>query len=419
MEGDSIANLNLADKRANNILNVWQKNQQQRINASVETAISWDSFYATMLGHPKYLNLAKLSHPELIKALEDDIVRSELERFLQAERKAEIALYIRVPANDQNTPYLVIDQINEYKRKLQAPLQNNLSIQTYLDSINRYYTWAHQLVVDQKLDTSVFAAVTMPEVFKTNLDLAQKYLLFGYEMYHSFTNNSQWMNIREELMEGLALLPLKKPSPIFWYNLAYFKTRKIIENKNFKLDPIQDVLDILQPLRNFYYDDSIARANIESLNFNLNMLLLNYVFPENPEAFSKNAEVALNQVGLYYSNNDSVSVDLIINMCRMAVSYNNIFQAQTLAIPYLDKPEVLQYIVPLSYQHPSSEGASIYYTNLVQLAQNISPETWCNMFMHECGIPFQAFDHEKLRNTFCETCQGKNDYLEQLKKGQL
>ena len=419
VEGDSIANIKLAEKRANSILNVWQRNQEKKINAMVETAISWTSFYHKIGGHPKYRHLARLDHPALLKALEDEKTRNDLERILKAERKAEIALYIRLPATEQNIPYLVVDQINVFKQKLESPLQSDRSITAYLDSINRYYTWAHQLVTEGKLDSSTFAAISMPPIFRTDAKLAQKYLIYGYEMYPAFAKNDQWMEIKDELWNELSLLPQKNLSSIFWYDLAYFKTRAIIQKRQYEVDAIQDVLNLFQPLRSFYYEDTIAQANIESLNFNLNMLLLNHVFPENPEAFSKNAEVALNQIGLYYSNNDTVDVELVLNMCRMAVYYNNIFQAQTLAVPYWNEPEVVKYIVPLSYQHPSSEGTFIYYAQLIQLAKELAPETWCNMFMHECGIPFQAFDHEELRTVLCETCEGKNDYLNKLKAGSL
>jgi len=414
VEGDSISNLKLAHQRAESILNIWQKNQEKRIVSRVKTEISWNSFYHALGRHPKYRNLQKLPHAQLIERLKDEAVLKDLEPILQQDRKAKIELYIQVPANNQNTPYLVVDHITDIKTALERPLQSTLSIDAGLDSIETLYTYAHHLVCNGKMDTSLFAQIEMPALVEQTISLGTKYLLYGHEFHQAFQANPDWLERREVMTNYLSKQSVEKVHPVFWYNFAYFKTREILKSQNISQESIQEILNVLQPLRQFYYANPMAKKNIEGLIFNLNMLLLNNVFPENTAAYSKSAEVALNQVSLYYAQNDTVDINRVVNMCKMAVFYQNIFQAQTLAIPYMHEPEVMTYIIPLSYQHPSDPGTKFYYQQLIELSQTVTPEVWCNFFMNECAIPFQAFDHEALRDVFCKKCEGKNDLLNQL-----
>ena len=413
VEGDSLSNKKLAQDRANSILDIWQNNQEKKIVSNVETTISWDAFYTTIGRHPKYRSFQQLSHAELIEKLKNPAIVSDLEPTLQKQRQANIELFIKIPANDENTPYLITDHIADLKSTLDKE-NTNAQMNQLIDSLQRLYRYGYYLVTAGKMDTALFAGIEMPSQVENHISLATDYFLFGSTFQEHFQINEDWLSRKEALLTFLYQQPVGKVNPIFWYDVAYFKTREMLQSKNITQDQIQEIMNILQPLKQFYYQDPVAKENIEGLIFNLNMLLLNNVFPQNPEGYSKNAEVALNQVSLYYSQNDTVDVNRIVNMCKMAVFYQNIFQAQTLALPYMHEPGVMTYIVPLSYRHPSDPGTGRYYQHIIELSKTVEPEVWCNFFMNECAIPFQAFDHEALRDVFCEKCEGKNDLLNQL-----
>ena len=82
--------------------------------------------------------------------------------------------------------------------------------------------------------------------------------------------------------------------------------------------------------------------------------------------------------------------------------------------PYASEDSVLAYLMPLGYRHVSEFEADDYYAKLVQLADVMDNTIWCEMFMGECLIPFQALDHEELRAEFCERCLDKNSFIQEL-----
>ncbi len=411
VEGDSISNHALLRKRASSILAVWQNNQKRTIKTKVETEIAWNHFYSKIRANAKYRELGRADKATVIKALNDSKTQEALEPILAAERKANITLFISVPPSDKNLEFLIQENLNEIDQILNQAEISPEQQKSALDDLNSLYALAHQKAVEGKISIDFFASLKLPIIYKSDIRLMEKFLLYGCEFPKAFTKNEQWSKDREGIRILLAQQPVKDVSPVFWYDHAYLITRELINSKKITQDKIQVALDVLQPLRNFYYSDTIAQNNIESLNFNLNMMLLNMVFPSDPIANTEGAETALDQVALYYAKHDTTSAERILNMARMSVYYNNTVQAQRLTIPYLDKPKVIQYIVPLAYTHSSAPLSNLYYAYLIELSKTMDKSIWCNMFMNNCGIPFQAFDHEDLRNTFCEACQEENEYL--------
>ena len=56
------------------------------------------------------------------------------------------------------------------------------------------------------------------------------------------------------------------------------------EREEITREEVQAHIDKLETLQRFYVSDSFAQVNIERINFNLNMLLLNSVFIDDPKA---------------------------------------------------------------------------------------------------------------------------------------
>ena len=83
--------------------------------------------------------------------------------------------------------------------------------------------------------------------------------------------------------------------------------------------------------------------------------------------------------------------------------------------PHAESDSVLAIMLQLSWNHPSDEQWFTYMNDLLGLSKTASPDIWCNLFMGDCQIPFQAFDHEELRNRFCEICTEKNKVIQEMK----
>ena len=100
----------------------------------------------------------------------------------------------------------------------------------------------------------------------------------------------------------------------------------------------------------------------------------------------------------------------------MFVYYEDVNSAVQILKPYLDLDYVRAYVYPMYYRHPTSEGADIVYNKLTELPDIMGITSWCSMFLNECKIPFQAFDHEKLRDIFCKKCMMENAYIKSLRE---
>lgn len=99
----------------------------------------------------------------------------------------------------------------------------------------------------------------------------------------------------------------------------------------------------------------------------------------------------------------------------MATFYQNAQIGVEFDFPYQsENQQIKAFVNETGYNHPSAPNALFYYQKLINDSYDMPANVWCNMFVKPCGIPFQAFDHEKLRNRYCEICVGKNDYLNEI-----
>ena len=69
------------------------------------------------------------------------------------------------------------------------------------------------------------------------------------------------------------------------------------EREEITREEVQAHIDKLETLQRFYISDSFAQVNIERINFNLNMLLLNSVFIDDPKANEADAYESLKMTG--------------------------------------------------------------------------------------------------------------------------
>src|SRR5690554_3888097 len=130
------------------------------------------------------------------------------------------------------------------------------------------------------------------------------------------------------------------------------------------------------------------------------MLALNHHFNSNPEGEQKNAIMALSQVHQYYSDNESLNDSLMLHLARMAIFYQNPELALNMVMPYHNtNDEIRAFVNEVAYQHKTAPFSEVYYQKLIDDSKILPPEIWCNMFIKPCGIPFQVFDHEALKNS--------------------
>lgn len=419
IEGDSVINERLQQNRAQSIANLVQSRQTESIKLSVLTSTDWYGFTTNASKSRRWKFLASKSNNELEKYLKSNDP-TQLEALLAPTRRGDIRIYATIPFAEENFAYLIRKE-NEAlltKLKVEPLLEKKDSLLRYIEAL---YELTHYLVSADSLPVKELAKFILPERSKSSPKLIQQFVLYGYEHEEVFASTiSNWNKLAYSDMEWLYKnkKASDKLSPHFLYQLARLKTEGFKRKPPLKQKQVQEILNIMHLLRNSYDIDSSFRKNIDRVNFDLNVMLLNEVFALSidPQESRSDATKSIAQLYEYYQNHGELTDSIAIALAKCAVYYSEINSAVGMLEPYATSDSVLAYLMPLSWNHPSEEQWADYYTYLIELSYSMNSNIWCKMFMGNCQIPFQAFDHEALRNRFCEECMGKNKVILDLKK---
>jgi uncharacterized protein YkwD len=415
IEGDSLINSSLQILRAQNIAKVLKENQDQNVPVTISTSTDWEGFYESISTNSKWKYLGKKNRQDILKEL-NKVGFDQIEPILKEERRGEIDLYCTIHVNDQNLEYFITKELNSINNVLDSLKQRNRSNLEMLEQFNFLYECIHSKVVQGKISSEYLAGVKMPTNYRDNHPLTQNYIMYGYEFKEAFKSNQEWQKNHskdEDYIQSSCSEPTHM-RPEFYYILIRNATEYYQETGTGDFEKLQNMLNMLDKMHNYYSKDSVAQVNIDRLNFNLNVLLLNSVFAAEPQKYSGNAIKSIAQLHQFYTKYNLMTENKSILLGKTAVHFKQIQTAYSLLEPYANEDSVLAYMLPLGYQHISSEGAATWYENVISKSEQMSDEIWCNMFFKECMIPFQAFDYEPLRDVFCEKCMDKSDFIKEI-----
>lgn len=417
IEGDSIINERLQQQRAQNIANLVQSRQAKQIKLSVLTSTDWYGFSTNASKSSRWKFLANKPSSEIEKYLKSNDA-AELETLLAPTRRGDVRIYATIPVTEQNYAFLIQ---TENKRLLDE--LNYEQLPEKKDSIFRYiealYEFTHYLVSKDSLSVDELVKFRLPNREKSSPKIIQQFILYGYEYESAFAANPDWNKRKYSDMEWL----YKKPkisdqlTPQFLYQLARLKTEQFKKEPPTEQEEIQEVLDLMGLLQESYSIDSSFRKNLDQVNFDLNVMLLNEIFSQSADPLESglDASKSIAQLYEYYQKYGEMTDSIAIALAKCAVHYSDLNAAAGMLKPYATSDSILSYYMPLSWNHSSEAEWTEYYNYLIELSYFMNIDTWCNMFMDECQIPFQAFDHEALRNRFCEECMEKNKVILEMK----
>jgi len=409
IEGHTATNQQLLKRRMNGILQVFQAQQLASIKLLAEGHAAWDQFYEAIANSPKWKHLKTLEKEKLIERLNSGLADS-LEFILAKHRLGNVHLFYTIPITDETLPGYIHKEYEGLSNKLQSSLPGADSNDFYLEMLSQLYSFAHWAFIEGKIDTSVLAGLQPPPFYNEHLPFSEELILCSFEYQKSFENADSWLESGPELISVL-MEESESLSFAFIYTLYMEQAIDLSEREEITREEVQAHIDKLETLQRFYVSDSFAQVNIERINFNLNMLLLNSVFIDDPKANEADAYESLNEVYDWYLKNDGLSDSIVFQLAQMAVHYANNQLALSFMKPHRDVDFIDAYALPLEYIHVSTSGSDRFYNYLIEASETMAPNHWCNLFFSDCGIPLQAFDHEQLRNTFCEKCLEVNDFL--------
>ncbi|KAF5028894.1 hypothetical protein DSECCO2_654300 [anaerobic digester metagenome] len=140
-------------------------------------------------------------------------------------------------------------------------------------------------------------------------------------------------------------------------------------------------------------------------------------FADSPLEFSNDALKSIKIVYAFYNKYNLMNTEKALQLAKICKYYQFPWVANEVLEPYLTNDTVIAYYLCTGYMHSSFAGSAQYYNELISYSETMDPAVWCNMFMSECGIPFQAFDNEELRNVFCKKCGSLNTTVIEINKG--
>ncbi len=417
VEGDSIINQRLQRLRAENITRLIQSRQEKAIKLSVLTSTDWYGFTNNASKSGKWKFLANKTSKEIQQYLQSHDTK-ELESLLAPTRRGDVRLYATIPLDQKNYPFLIR---NENQRLLDAfkyekrPEKRD-SLLRYIEAL---YEFSHYLVKNDSLSPDELAKFTIPTLAESSPKLTQQHLLYGYEFEEAFKqHNDRWKRYHASDMDKFYKQNRQSNEMLsaFLYQYVRIQVDDYKRQPPFEQDQVQQLLDLMQKLQSSYQVDTVFRKNIDRLNFDLNVMLLNEVFTLNKDLMGSghDASKSIAQLFSYYTKYNQLTDSIAIALTKCAVKYGDINSAVGMLEPHAKTDETIAYFMQLSWNHPSDAQWTRYYDYLIELNQTMNPDTWCNMFMGDCHIPFQAFDHEKLREVFCQSCMDKNKVILEL-----
>lgn len=343
----------------------------------------------------------------------------QFESQLASSRKGVTKVYFHVIPNLKSLEYYTKKEFKDLDNQIKEHKRQRVDYDYYLNKMADLYRYTYAMVKRGYLDETIFMDLPLPAYHEEHPHLIQYYLLFGTELHTVFSRIPNWQSDSVYYMDKYLYASKAELLPEFNYMTLKLFSEQLVARKSMTEKEYEHLEKKVETLKRYYQENEMARINMDKMNFNFNMLALNHFFKNSPEEQQHNAIMALAQVYEFYSNNDLMYDTLALNLARVATYYQNPDKGVDFVAPYqYVNDEALAFVNEVAYVHSSDPLSVFYYEKLIADFERMETITWCNMFTKPCGIPFQAFDYEALRNLYCKECVGINAYLNGIYAGE-
>ena len=410
VEGNKQSNYSLQNNRAKSIASVLTNDQYNNIPIKIESKSSWIEFLNLCKKIPRLRFLNKMPKATLKPYVNEHA--NELEKVLQKQRKATIQMFCSINNDRKNLSYLIKKEYQLFSDSLfVAPKDKRIQ---WINKMAKLYRFCHQQVNANKVDIAVLMELELPKDYYENKTWPQEYYLARYLHEASFNKrlSSKDHNFLDE-MEQLYYNSNRKDK-YFAFNFLQYKSANLLHQENISQTEVQAVFSDLEKMKDDYVSDKLLANQIDRVNYNLNFLLLNKVFSKEKKEKKVDATKSIKQLKTFYEKNDLMNAQKALYLAETAVYYDNVNYAFTLLDAYEDDDAILKYQMTLMYKMPYHYGGKKYINLLLEAKETMSAYNWCNMFMSNCGIPFQIMESEEIHDVFCEECLDKNEIIKEL-----
>ncbi len=375
MEGDSLRNVDLQNKRAASIVRVLEQKQSgSKINYTVKTGNSWDIFKKQILLTNWYF-LADSSPRQVNKRLNTDtVLLHKIEGLLVEERFATIQMKVAFDLKRLKEDDYWIYRFNKAldKRDLKRALSNQAAM------IN--------LLQNGKMTSEVFQSIKIPDEPK-------------FISLHS--NKAVFIKDEKERIKRFEeLRKLAPESPIVKYN---YLVLKLNASADLPEDQRREELQILASLYGSI-NTSLIPVKIRNI-INARFFIINHDIHKSkkPETYASVKELSKNSPVLesltladFYADLkhfDIAAQVLLDHINDVDVNDKNLCKEYCLRILYFGKASGV----------PTFEKE---YLPIFRLFQKTNPDIFCDLF-NQSKVSFKFFENLHIKKMYCDNCPQK------------
>ncbi|MDJ1480566.1 hypothetical protein QNI16_08725 [Cytophagaceae bacterium YF14B1] len=379
IEGIGKMNKQLYQSRADSIVGYLRKYIDHKTTITVQTGENWELFYQQLAQSPNP-EWKSWSKTRIKQELQKPGVLKAWEKYLDEQRSASVRLETHLNVRDTLT---YVQKYYKAKTAAQAA-----ALQSF------YYRQCKA----GKISPNMLFSVRYPETEEYN-SLYHNQMMMDYECNRQHWTEEQWINHWHNLQ---TILTEKDSQPEMQYYAMNFILSEwdFVKSQNYKE---KDILKIIQQVtssdkyksfetkaRSIFYINTLP-GYLQAGNYRkegVDFLFTYYI--------SQSAVIANRNTSLQLAN-------FLIEMeaFKPAIQVLDNYLKKTA----FDENIYTQYLKLVSL-HPDYQQKRAYTKLLIEASQKLSPAKWCDLFMGDCGINFQVFDDEELRNLHCEKCAG-------------
>ncbi|MEI7595640.1 MAG: CAP domain-containing protein [Bacteroidota bacterium] len=385
VEGTEEINQSLYTKRAEKILDVFQKEQDSTINLEVNTKENWPLFKKQLINSDfKFLlEMDSCQIKDYVNVKENAL---KLEVLLAQQRYGQVLIYYKPKITNQNINYYAMSEFRKLcsNSKLdntqQSRLKKVLSFLLYRCSTNklnfdsvkcnisndkRFYEENHQLL----LYNLIYKKDSTLNPNQVN-DSLKKYF-FKYSLYENAKYN----------------------------RLAYLiNNRKVLEEKS-TVNQVKDFLSVIKKM-------NFSKDTIRLFELYYHFRYLNDLYIKG-WTFAKVKE-SLDFIYQYYKEfepNDDLKYELSLYFISFKQLETSISYLEPLVQDSNFHKEAYILYLKLYDQLQMAGVKSNSEDLLIEAAEKLPTVDWCNLFIGPCNIRFQIFNNESLKSVYCAKCK--------------
>ncbi len=381
LEGSAKQNKIIQERRAKSILSAIKEYKLQDVETKITTKENWKDFYESIKGSPYESKLAKLSKEDLLKVINSDTLKVNLEPYLEETRKAIIVLTVEKVFMDE----ALFNVLPEWFEK-------SLKEKDYVKA-KVYQSVMLKNIENGNIGKNKILGIKIPHLKETIPFINNQIAL---RWYYSETTNKD--SLHQHLIRDIQTQLVIDPTNGF---LLYNKSvlRLLLWSNDYKKET--DPKLVLREIK-LLNSSSIEKWMINRLVLNYNLISADYYYDNKK---FKEREKALEDVkkALFSSNLDRNQSFKIANyfMFQLRIDWAIDIMKPFAVKENIDEEFLFTFLTVAIYNKekvPEKE-----YVGFMNRAKEMNKERFCKLF----GFPnmsFQLLENIPVKSLYCKTC---------------